>query len=272
MSRNITVRLADGYEVWSVDYSKISAVIIEAKSSQSFVRECINSAINALENQNAAPSHFWKNPFAIVLGGDNLAPASPGRSLALENSFGVRADGSAFALNIGLDELTFADLDRAIESGLARGDSNEFVLIPAQRGAAGGEEILQFLNAVGVAVVVEAVTQIGRRSIRQLWRMYKHRLAIKKVRKMLKSFEINGITDPYLVEHLINLLKIPTTKRIQKAFQLERGITEDILFKSGRIQNRSNGVWELIELPEAQKRREKWLRSMYRTDIDPTHG
>jgi hypothetical protein len=272
MSRNITVRLADGYEVWSVDYSKQSKVVIEANSNQTSVGECIKSAIRAFENQNAAPSDFWKNPFAIVLGGDNQSPATPRHALALENSFGVRSDGSAFALNIGLDDLTFADLDRAIESGLARGDSNEFVLIPAQRGAAGGEEILQFLNTVEVAVVVEAVTHIGRRSICQLWRMYKHRLAVKKVRKMLRSFEHNGISDPYLVEHLISLFKVPTTKRIQKAFQFERGITEDILFKSGRIQNRSNGVWELIELPEAQKRREKWLRSMYRTDIEPTHG
>jgi hypothetical protein len=272
MSREISVRLADGHEAWSVDYSKLSVVFVRVESSQTSVRECINSAIGALIHQNAAPSDFWKNPFAIALGGENQSPSNPDRALALENSFGVRADGSAYALNIGFDELTFADLDRAVEAGLARGDSNEFVFVPAQRGAAGGEEILQFLSAVGVTFVVEAFTEIGRTSIRRLWLGYKHRLAIRKIRKMMKSFEQNGISDPFLVEHLISLSKIPTTKRIQQAFQLPRGITEDILFRSGRVQNRSNGVWELIEIPEALELREKWLRSIYKTNNKHTQG
>lgn len=272
MSRKISVRLADGHEAWSVDYSKLSAVIIEVESNQTPVKDCINSAIEKLANQNAAPVDFWNNPFAIVLGGENESPAVQGHALALENSFGVRSDGSAYALNVGFEQLTFADLDRAIEAGLSRGDSNEFNLIPAQRGAAGSDEILQFLNVVGVAVVVEVFSEIGRKSIRRLWRGYKHRLAINKVRKMLKSFERNGITNPYLLEHLISLSKFPTTKRIQRALKLPYGITENILFKSGRVKNRLNGVWELIELPEANLQREKWLRSIYETDFDSIRG
>ena len=272
MSREITVRLAGGNEVWSVDYSKLSAVSVTVENDEAHVRKQIDAAIHELASQGAAPLDFWDNPFAIVLGGQNQSPIDAGQKLALEKSFGVRRDGSAYALNIGFDVLTFSDLDRAIEAGLARGNSNEFVLIPAQRGAAGSEELLLFLNAVGVGVVVEAITGIGSTSTRKLTQKIKHRVAIRRVRKMMKSFEQNGISDPFLIENLLVLCKSPTTKRIQKAFQLPRGLTEDILFKSGRVQNKSTGVWELIEIPEAIQLREKWQQSIYRNTNDQSQG
>lgn len=268
MSREITVRLADGNEVWSVDYSKLLAVSVTVENDEASVREQINTAIQELASQGAAPLDFWKNPFAIVLGGQNQSPIDAGRMLALENSFGVREDGSAYFLNIGFGVLTFSDLDRAIEAGLARGDSNEFVLIPAQRGAAGGEEIIQFFNSVGVSLFQQA---LGFSSVSAGWyllRNFKQRAARKEVRKITKNFDSNGISNPWVIENLIQMIKKPTTIRISKAFQISEELTEEILYKSGRVQNLNTELWELTELSEAKLLRDKWLRSMYRTSED----